>query len=114
MKDVSEDAGELGIGDGMRRGGVEGAAQLRLRDRELDGGDGILQGDPAHPLASVAQAAAKAETEEPQQPRQGAAAGGENHTETQLHDARRQRGGGCLPCLADLGKKAGAAGERPR
>src|ERR1700743_2539838 len=92
----------------MRRSGVEGAAQLRALDGELDGRDGILPREPAHPLASIAQAAAKAKAEETQQPWQSTAVGGENHTEAQLHDARRQGGGGCLPGLAGLCKKAGA------
>src|ERR1700761_2692728 len=107
-KDVAEDAGELRVGDGVRRAGVEGAAEMRLRDSELYGSNGILKGDPAHPLASTAQAAAEAKTEDPQQPRQGAAVGGKNHTEAQLHDTRREGGGRGLPCLAELRKKARA------
>src|SRR5258707_7768121 len=46
-----------------------------------------------------------------QEPRQSSAARGENHAKAQLHNPWGERGGGRLPCLADLGQKA-TAGTR--
>ena len=60
-QDAAERMGELRVGDRMGRSGVEGAAQLRLLDGELHRGDGILERDPAHPLAAIAQPAAQAQ-----------------------------------------------------
>src|SRR5689334_22006080 len=63
VQDDAEIAGKFRIRDRMGRRGVESSAQLMLVQDEQDCFDDVIEGDPAHPCAAVAEPAAQAEAE---------------------------------------------------
>src|SRR4051812_35788728 len=59
----SEGRGEFGVCNWVGRGDVEGTGRVVAIEQEKDGPDGVVEGDPTHPLAAVAEFATEAHLE---------------------------------------------------
>lgn len=107
-----EEAGELRIHYWIRSGDVDRPGQGTGFDEEKDGGQGVVERDPAHELTAAAKPAPESKPEDRQETGKGASRSwAEDDAEAQLHDpdaginGRLRRG---FPVPAEIGQKAGA------
>ena len=113
VQGTAERLDELLVRDGARRDHVDGACE-RLLEREEIGGDGVVERDPAPPLATAADPSARAELERQQHPRERSAVLREHDPLAQVHGAEPCGTGGLgrsLPRLDDVGEEP-RAGHR--
>ncbi len=104
---------KLPVRDGARRDHVDGACE-RLLEREEIGGNGIVERDPAPPLATAADPSARAELERQQHPGERPAVLREHDPLPQVHGAEPCGTGGLgrsLPRLDHVGQEP-RAGHR--
>ena len=98
---------ELLVRDDAGRDHVDRAGERLLEGKEIRG-DGVVQRHPAPPLASTADASARAQLERRQQPGERSTALRENDALAQVHrpePCSPRRLGGRLPRLDDLGEE---------
>src|SRR5918994_6751440 len=86
-KHAAERLRELGVRNGCRRGDVHGTDDGVVREGVQDGGDLVVDRDPAHVLAPGRDPATEAETKRQQHARQHAALAPEDHAASRPHDA---------------------------
>jgi len=111
MDGCSEEAGEVGIRDGLGSRNVQGASEGWGLKGEKDGRDSVNERDPAHPLVAGTERASKAEAKQRKKPRESAGTGAEHNPETEMDDANSGIGGGLgggFPLAAKIRQKAGA------
>ena len=60
-----ESFGELRVGDRLRRDDVERAAEVFVLEHETEDGDGVVEGDPAHPLPAAGDFSSNSELKGP-------------------------------------------------
>lgn len=109
MDGVGEGTGELGIGDGAGSGEIDRAGDGRGLKKEKDGGDGVGEADPAHPLPAGTERTAEAEPEDGKHFCKRAVAGADDDAKSQMNDADAGLDGWLgsgLPLPADAGQEA--------
>ena len=105
---------EFGVGDRLRRDGVDRAADIVVRQREQHQLDQVVAMDPAHPLLARPDAAAEPGAKHRQHARERAAVALEHDTDAEhdgAHAERLRRDGLAFPRSADFGEEV-AAGRR--
>ena len=111
-EDSPERFGEFAIGDRMRGNRVDGAVQLLILERCLDGADYIVQRNPTHVLVASSNHAAGSQLERPQHFFQGSALIAEDHANARLNNADSCIPGrfvGKFPLLTNLGQEVRAS-----
>ena len=106
---LGQGAGELGVGDGSGSSEVDRAVDGRGVKKKKNGGDRILEADPAHPLPAGTERAAEAEAEEGKHFGKRAGSRTDDDTKAERYDTDAGLGGrlgGGLPFLAHLGQEA--------
>ena len=102
--------GELCIGHGDRRGGIDRPCQFGPCDHMRDQADEVVALDPRHPLPARTERSAEAEFERRQHPRDEAAIGADHEADPQTdhtHAMRFRRTRRVLPGVAEFVAEAG-------
>lgn len=111
MDGAGEFEGELSVGDGIGCSEVDWARDGGSLSQEEDGGDGVAETDPTHPLGTGAERAAKAEAEDGEHAGKRAGAWSYDDTEAEMDNANARIDGGFgggFPLPAEVGEEAGA------
>ena len=110
---AAEGAVEFRVGDGGGARGVDRAGDLGVGEREDDGADLVVEGDPREVLAAAAESSAQADEVQRLQLAEQAAVAGEHHGAADQHGADTRFGrrfGGGFPVPAQHGQEIRSGG----